>query len=121
MRKSLDFETATAEQLERLTLPKIEQIAREAIAHAQKILRRSSELPSEIHGQLHRIRNAYNEILEGRTRQIDGDAEIFAGFKQVLGEVLRPKQAGRHWGTYRSYLREGDNPRNTNRNFHGKP
>lgn len=121
MRKTEQSEIPTPEQLEKLSLRNLEAIARETIARARKVLRRAEQLPEELNRALYDIRDAYNDALEARVRQKEGDPALFVAFKQVLGEVYRPKQTGRHWGTYRNYLKEGDNPRGTNKNFYGKP
>jgi len=92
--------TELPENLEQFTAPEIERIAGQYIACARRVLRRQKELPEWLVDVLHRIRDAYNEVLMsgGEDEDDDGDAgnpRLFARFKAVLGEVPRRESTGR--------------------------
>jgi len=85
------------ENLEELPTLEIEEIARQIIARARGILEKQGKLPKGLEDNIHRVRNAYNDILfeEEDDDEDVGNPAIFAGFKEVLCEVPKKEPVGR--------------------------
>ncbi|MFH0851871.1 MAG: hypothetical protein V1876_03940 [Candidatus Peregrinibacteria bacterium] len=113
---------AIPENLEELSVPEVEAIARQVIAHAREVLQRKDKLPNWLENAVHRVRDAYNEVLTPAGDE-DGDGDggdpvIFVGFKEVLRETPKKEPVGRPFPRRRGYVIQGETLRGGNRIFH---